>query len=225
MKSCIRFTFALALPCLAGTAFAQSYLNDALFADSFEVMGACPAQINTPNGARALLYRSDISYGVTQPKRANMNLDQWDNLWGYNNTTSPMTPWPGVGGASPVVLAFRRGSYFGAHFKTPSVAAGMSGNFVNPSFFGGPNVTMAISTVCGDFSNYLPTPGCLREDVPTSDANLVLWKFTSNASDHWCNLQPDTHYYVNIKNTDPTSNLECPPNRGTCPVAPLSYHN
>lgn len=224
MKSYMPLALAVVLPCLATTALAQS--NDPVFADSYEVMGACPAQIDTPTGARALLYRSNISYGINQLIRPNMNLDQWDNLWGYNNTTSPNTAaWPGVGGASPVVLGFMRRSYFGAHFKTPAAPGNMSGNFVNPTFFGGPNVTMAISTVCGDFSNHLPTPGCLAENVPTSDANLVMWKFTTNAPGSWCNLQPNTDYYVNVMYTSPTSNVECPANRSTCPVAPLSYRN
>lgn len=223
MKPYVSIALAAALPCAAITASAQG--NDALFATSFEIT-ACPPLIDTPNGARALLYRSDISYGVGQATRQNMGLSEWDNLWGYNNTTTPgSTPWAGIGGASPVVLAFTRRSYFGAHFRTPTTPGTMSGNFSNPSFYGGPNVTMAISTVCGDFSDHLPTPGCLADDVPTSDANLVSWKFTPNAPNSWCILQPNTDYYVNIKNTDPTSNVECPVSRSRCPVAPVSYHN
>ena len=187
--------------------------------------GSCPATISTPNGTRTRLLTSSISYGVyPMPVRTNVDLSEWNNIWGHNSATDAGTPWPGVGGASPVLRNFQRTSYVGAHFRTTGSTT-WTGDFTNPSFAAGPNMTMAISTVCGDFSQHLPTPGCLRTNVPTADAALVKWKMTSNAPDYFCNLQPNTDYYVNFMFTDPTSTVECPAGASTCMVAPVSTHN
>lgn len=199
----------------------------------------CPAAITTPDGARTLLTTSGISYGVYPTQRPGVNLSEWTNIWGYNDTTSS-TPvaWPGVGGASPVIRQFTRTSYVGVHFKTGSNTA-MTGSFKNPTFAPGPNVVMAISTACGDFSEHLPTAGCLADHlvganpwtgIPTSDANMIQWKFTTNAPGSWCNLQPNTDYYVNMTFADHTDTgggtpPECATTATTCNLAPVSYHN
>jgi len=188
-------------------------------------VAGCPTTITTSDGPRTLLTTSGISYGVYPQQRPNVNVTEWNNIWGYNNTTaSSPTPWPGVGGASPVLRNFTRTSYIGAHFRTGS-STSWTGNFSNPSFAAGPNVTMAISTVCGDFSDHLPTPGCLTQDVPTADANLVKWKFTTNAPGSYCNLQPNTDYYVNMMFTDHTSTVECSAGLSVCNLSAVSYHN
>ena len=145
-----------------------------------------------------------------------------------------------MNGAGPVIRDFLRTGYVAAVFKTPKPGdpnwkADRNGSFLNASFGGGPNVTMSISRKCGDFNadpsnigtgpgQYMPTKGCLRTNVPVGDANLVLWKFTSNAPGSYCNLQPDTTYYVNIMFTDPTSRTQCP-NPTKCVVATLYNHN
>jgi hypothetical protein len=84
---------------------------------------------------------------------------------------------------------------------------------------------MAISRRCGDFDDYMETVGCLARDIPTSDAVLVRWKFTANAPGSFCNLQPDTDYYVNVIIGDPASTDGCPAWSSTCTVGTVSYHN
>jgi hypothetical protein len=208
---------------------------DRLFADSFEAPSSCAATITTPIGPRTRVTVADVSYGVYQAQRRGIDLREWDNFWGYNNTTSPRVGWPGVGGASPVIRVFPRAGYLALHFRTPDLpaAASMTGGFSNPSFVAGPNVIMAISTHCGDFERHLPTPGCVvhRESagadpwsgVPTSDANLAKWKFTPNAPGSQCNLQPATDYYVNV--TLANDATDCPIPRTSCVVGVVSYHN
>ena len=184
----------------------------------------CPATITTTDGARNLLTTSGVSYGVYPTQRPNVNLLEWDNLWGYNNTsaTTPV-PWPGVGGSSPVIRGFLRESYIGAHFRTGSSTA-VNGHFTNPSFAAGPAQTIAISTECGDFSAHLPTPGCLVQNAPTADGTTISWKLTSNNPTGSCNLQPNTDYYINMMLTDHTSTVECS-SQTTCNMAAVSYHN
>lgn len=216
-------SLALTLTCYNADSSATAIGQSSAIAVTVAPAGACPASITTSDGARTLLLTSGISYGVYPGIRPNVNLSQWDNIWGHNSTTDGTTPWPGVGGSSPVIRSFGRSQYVGAHFKTRSSVTGLSGGFSNPSFAAGPNITMAISTACGDFSANLPTAGCLRADVPTADANLVQWKFSTNAPGSYCNLQPNTDYYVNIMLTDHLSTTECSANATTCFVAPVSY--
>jgi hypothetical protein len=90
---------------------------------------------------------------------------------------------------------------------------------------------MAISTVCGDFSEHLPSPGCFVDHVfgdppgtgvPTDGSLMVFWKFTSSSPLTSCNLQPNTDYYVNFIQTDPLSNRGCPAGSPTCGQSPQS---
>lgn len=188
-------------------------------------VAGCPATINTADGTRTLLTSSGISYGVYPPQRSNVNVTEWNNIWGYNNTTATTpVPWPGVGGASPVLRNFGRSNYLGAHFRT-TASTSYTGNYSIPSFASGPNVTMAISTQCGDFTDHLPTPGCIAADVATADANAVQWKLTSNAPSSWCNLQPNTDYYLNMMFVDHASTVECSAGLPNCNLAAVHYHN
>lgn len=202
-----------------------SVTSDVATIDIAAPVAGCPTTINTPDGPRTLLVTSGISYGAYPPQRPGVNLTEWNNIWGYNNiTASTPVPWPGVGGSSPVIRSFARTSYVGAHFKTGS-STSVLGNFSIPTFAAGPNVTMAISTQCGDFSDHLPTPGCLKTNVPTADANAVQWKLTANNPTGSCNLQPNTDYYVNLMLTDHLSTEECAASAATCNMAPVSFHN
>jgi len=119
---------------------------------------------------------------------------------------------------APTILGFKRDSYVGIHFKTPvSPPQGSAGTWFNPTSNPGPNLTMAISTECGDFSAHLPSPGCLVPNVPSADAPMVYWWFGTTFPNTTCNLQPNTNYYVNIMQTDKASTLECSGN--VCPAA------
>lgn len=182
--------------------------------------GNCPATITAADGPRNLLTTSDVRYGTQSGTRMNVNLSEWDNVWGHGtgSPTEGITPWPGVSGSAPTILAFKRDSYVGIHFKTPvSPAPGTAGTWFNPTSNPGPNLTMAISTQCGDFTNHLPSPGCRVENVPTADAPMVYWWFGTTFPNTSCNLQPNTNYYVNIMQTDKASTLECSGN--VCPAA------
>jgi hypothetical protein len=213
----------LALAC--GNSRAVDLWGQEIFHDAFEDAGSCPSNIILPDGSeRSLLVHANITYGNYPQVRPYVDVRFWDNVWGYNNTVSPQVGWPGVGGAAPVIGLFPRVSYTAAHFHTP-VTSGSNGSFSNPSYVNGPPITMAISRRCGDFDDYMETVGCLARDVPTSDAVLVRWKFTANAPGSFCNLQPDTDYYVNVIIGDPASTDGCPAWSSTCTVGTVSYHN
>jgi hypothetical protein len=185
--------------------------------------GQCPATITTAtDGTRTLLGLSDVQYTLFNTVRHGVVLTEWDNVWGYNNNTatSPV-PWPGVTGSEPRILAFKRDSYVGIHFKTPAAPqAGLAGTFINSASAGGPNLTMAISTACGDFSANLPTPGCVKANIPSADSLLSYWNFGGGNPAGVCNLAPNTDYYVNMMMTDKASTVECAASSQVCPPSP-----
>jgi hypothetical protein len=212
------FTLLVAsVPCGA----ASPPWNEVIFADSMESMSSCPDTITVPDGTqRTRLIKSDIQYSVYQIVRPAMDVTEWDNVWGYNGLEpgNPV-PWPGVSGSAPRLLNFSRWNYVGIHFKTPFIVPpGSAGRIVNPSAVGGPYTTLAISRQCGDFSQNLPTSGCIRRDVSHSDYTLAYYQFTQNNPDYACNLEPDTDYYINVIQSDTESHIQC--GGDICPIAP-----
>lgn len=204
---------------------------DAIFKDGFQFnSAACPIIIDPGDGLfRTLLLRGNITYGVYQAQRPNVDLTEFDNVWGHNSATDSGTPWPGVGGAAPVIRNASTLSYVSARFEVPlGTRSSANGFFSHPSYIAPPagpggerqRLTMAISQQCGDFTDYLPTPGCLVENVPASDAVLTRWKLTANAPGSQCNLWPGGAYYVNMMFTDPTI---CA--RPQCLMGTVSYHD
>ncbi|MBN8726611.1 MAG: hypothetical protein J0H15_02770 [Xanthomonadales bacterium] len=177
---------------------------------------ACPATINTAYGQRTYVSTvSRITWGaVPIGGHDNVDVSKFANIWGFNSgAPGTALPWPGVGGSAPVLKSVPRQGYIGAHFKT-TASPPPSGFFINPSFQISPNLIMSISKVCGDFSEQLPTPGCLRDapygeapgsGTPSSDTSMVSWKFTSNNPTGYCNLQPNTDYYINIMFANPAA--------------------
>lgn len=211
---------------IGSPASADDLWGQEIFHDTFDDAATeCPSKITLPDGStRSRLLHANITYGVLPGTRPNVDLTHWDNLWGYNNTFSPQVAWPGVGGAAPVIGLYPRQSYVAARFHTPSSST-LNGSFSNPSYVSGPPLTFAISRRCGDFDDYMETTGCLVRDVPTSDAVMVKWKFTANAPGSWCNLQPDTDYYVNFVFSDPSSTDGCAAQQASCAAGTVSYHN
>lgn len=218
------------LPPLAPNTAPTGYCYDTIFADGFDGVKVCPivpavgcpAVAHTPWGDKRLVTKANISYGIYPALRLNVDITTWDGMFGYNSTTGPVTPWPGVGGAAPVIANFPSDGYICAKFTTPTDMAKWHGGFLNPSYLrlASPSQTMAISKVGGDFSSALPTVGCIAKNVPASDANLVQWKGTTNAPSSWCNLQPNTTYYVNMMIG---STPGCSSSR--CYIGAVSTHN
>lgn len=197
---------------------------------------ACPATIPSPNPAQSqrtltLATRSNVSYGISgQAERQNVDLLEWNNIWGYATATGAQVPWPGAGGTLPFLKQFTRNGYLCAHFRTPSasVAAPLTGFFTNPNYSDNPRVVMAISRTPGDFTQDLPTAACRADHqtgdadwsgFPMSDGQMLRWKFTENAPNFYCNLAPDTDYYVNLYVADPNEvTAKCPQGSGTCRI-------
>ena len=185
-------------------------------------VAGCPAVAHTPWGDRALVTRASITYGATGQRARILDITTWDGLLGFGETSTEAVPWPGVGGAAPVIRAFPRNGYICAKLRAPANVSTRLGGFSNPSYLRAlsPTLTMSISRNGGDFAGGLDTPGCLVRNVYAADANLLQWKGTTNNPTGSCNLQPNTDYYLNITFGDAPG---C--STAACALGVVSYHN
>jgi hypothetical protein len=186
-------------------ASAPALAGDFIFANGFEG-GVCVSEIGLPDGVRTRQLTGDIGYGPPGT-RPNVSLTEWDYLWGFASATDQAPePWPGLVHSTPYIRNFQKWGYVGLHFRTSAGPDGLWGRFwTYPP--GAPAITMAISRVCGDFSEALPAEGCLASRVPF-DGLLVSWRLGTGPAT-WCPLEPDSDYYVNITIADPESDAAC----------------
>ncbi|MBO9665098.1 hypothetical protein [Dokdonella sp.] len=195
--------------------------DDAVLADGFEIpFTACSATISSPYAARSLLMHSYVTYGVqTITNRPWVWLVEWDNIWGYSSAADThRAPWPGVNGAGPVIREFGRYNYVGAHFNTGPNSANKYGYFIYPTNVGGPNIDLRISQTCGDFSDSPANPACSVPDKASDGSPTMRWWVKQGNVNTYCNLQPNTDYYLNIRFTNPSSTVECRASETICPV-------
>jgi hypothetical protein len=202
---------------------------DAIFVDGYDTGYSCPATISTPNGTLSLLRVSDIWYGdlpprpPTHPARFNVDVTEWENIWGHGTglLSELLTLWPGVNGAGPVIRSFGRRVYIGAHFNTGTSGPPMYGFLAYATNVGGPDLDIKISRQCGDFSVNEANPACTVRAV-SDDSPAIRYKFGSGNTSSYCNLQPNTDYYLNIRMHDPASPTECPVTSSVCPFYSVS---
>jgi hypothetical protein len=190
-----------------------------LFADGFDGFG-CHATINPDGIERHRVTVSDVGYTAQQLTRARVQLDDYGLTFSYNSAApGPVLPWPGLTGSAPTVKAFRMDSYVAWRFTTPAQPpAGFATTVKIPSGVGSPRVTLSISRACGDFSKYLPAPGCLVVGPPPDDS--VLYQYFAPPGSAACPLKPGTTYYMNAMFTDTTDRTRCTFSPGqTCRLA------
>lgn len=161
--------------------------DDTIFQDDFDATSACPA------GRQVL---ADFAYGGDNSLRNRYNVDvtQWDNIWGHATALDAVVPFPGRSNAVPIFLNFDPSSYIAAHIDVP---AGMQPNtygwIAQTEYNHEADLTAAISTSCGDFSPAAQT--CFSQGI--GGGNLVPWAIPPPNT--FCPLQPGVGYYLNLK--------------------------
>jgi hypothetical protein len=180
---------------------------DPLFHASFEQNSSCPA------GRQE---HSDIGYvgdGNSGELRYNVDVREWENIWGHASPTDGTVPWPGRGNSAPVIADFGKYTYIAAHFYVPAGAPPTwLGWITHTDYNYGHDLTVSISAECGDFS-----PGAQACYMQTlSGQPLVPWRMNAGG---FCHLQPNTDYYLNLKMTDPDQpSSTCSRNAEVCAV-------
>jgi hypothetical protein len=193
---------------LFATAVAQTQ-PDAIIQDGFDAGASCPATILSSTGPLTLRRRSDVLYlPGTAHVRHDVDVTQWDNIWGHINEVDNLVLWPGAPGASPTVKTIGKTEYLAAKFHVPIDALPtLSGTFKHVSYGGGPNVDVTISRTCGDFETI--QQGCWVSDLPANDAPGIRWR-VSSSNRMYCHLDPGSDYFLNVRFTDPhTTGPDC----------------
>jgi len=164
--------------------------DDTIFQDGFDAATACPA------GRQAL---ADFAYGGDNSLRNRYNVDvtNWDNIWGHATALDAVVPFPGRANAVPIFLNFDPAGYVAAHFDVPiGMLPNTYGWIAQTEYNHEADLTAAISPVCGDFSP--AAQHCFSQG--TGGANLVPWSVPPPNT--FCALQPGVGYYLNLKVTD-----------------------
>lgn len=203
---------ALLLTVLAGsTASPGASAVDDIFVDGFDTVLSCYG----PTGSDRLEV-ANMTYGpVDQNFRLDVDVTEWDNIFGHGNPFDGITPWPGVIGTSPVTHTLARTEYMTIHFNTGAAPNGRYGWLIYPSNSGGlsganpPDIQAKISTTCGDFS--APQPGeqtaCFKQRAYSDDTRFLSWRIGSGTNPIYCYLAPNTDYWINIKPYNPNQTL------------------
>jgi len=189
-------------------AVSTAQTSESIFTDGFDSSQECPETISSPRGTLTLRQVADISYlpGNPPPTRHNVDITQFDNIWGHLSPTDATVPWPGRRGASSTVDELGKNEFFAAKFHVPADASmTLSGSYKNVMYGYGPNVDFSISEQCGDFEP--PQDACWGTDFIADDTPMVYWRLAS-ATNYYCHLDRDRDYYVNIRFTDSDPNAD-----------------
>lgn len=176
-------------------------VNDAILRDGFDA-DACPAGRQT---------RANISWvGFTV---TNVDVTQWENVWGHSTAFDPPVPWPGRSDSMPTILNFAKTTYMALQFPVPvDSQANLFGWLTHTEYNYGQDLTAAISTECGDFN---PVPACYIEAV--SGMNIVPWSVHTPVN--FCPMTPGQDYFLNIRITDPNRpSTTCAPASPSCVI-------
>jgi hypothetical protein len=154
---------------------------------------------NCPSSPLTRLTTSSISYVPSSGTRAGVNMTVWDNIWGNATSTDPTIPFPGRSNSQPSILSFGRTQYLAAKFTVPAGMVNNTYGWISHTEYNyGTDLTVAISSSCGDFAP--SNPAC--KAVTQSGQLLVPWSVATPAT--FCPVVPGQTYFLNIKMTDPS---------------------
>lgn len=132
--------------------------------------------------------------------RSGVDLTKFENIWGHMNSVDTATLWPGVSGAQPAIAGWGKTQYIAAKFHVPANQSTTAYGFMGyGTYFSGPNLTLAISTSCGDFA---PTnPQCVS--THTGGESFSKWRIVPATLN--CPLTPGQDYFINLRMENPTA--------------------
>lgn len=185
---------------------------DTVIANGFET-AACPyAQQENAN--------ISYSYNLT-PVLQNVDVTEFQNVWGRNSANDTIVPWPGKNGYA--VMTINRNLFFATRFTVPAsgLSPTLNGRFTHGETVPGPNLTMSISPTCGDFN---PSSALCKVSNAGPGVSMVGWRLPTGSAQNLCVLTPGQQYYANFKLTDPNAvdTMNCglqPDNRHICVIS------
>ncbi len=188
---------------------------DTVIANGFETT-ACPYTQQE---------NASVSYSYTlNPVLQNVDVTQFQNVWGRNSTSGAIVPWPGRNAYA--LMTINRNLIFAMRFTVP--ASGLSptlrGMFTHGETIPGPNLSVSISSQCGDFDP--PSMYCKKVNVGAGQP-AVGWQLPTGAANNLCVLTPGQTYYANFKLTNPDAvdPLNCGDQPSTSHICVVSIVN
>lgn len=181
------------------------------------VVTTLPDTDNCPSTPMSRLTTASIKYPnvPSSGTRNNMDLTKFENIWGHMNSVDNSTLWPGVSGTQPAIIAWGKTQYVAAKFHVPAGQSTLSYGFMGyGTYFSGPNLTMSISTICGDFAP------ANAQCVSTHAAGESFSKWRIVPATLNCPLTPGQDYFINMRMDNPTA-AQC----GNSSVCTLATNN
>jgi len=163
------------------------------------------------------------SYNLT-PVLQNVDVTQFQNVWGRNSANDTIVPWPGKNGYA--VMTINRPLIFATRFTVPAsgLSTTLNGRFSHGATVPGPNLSMAISSTCGDFD---PPSAFCKVGNAGPGVQMVGWQLPTGTAGNRCVLTPGQTYYANFKLTNPNAvdTMNCgdsPSNAYICVISILN---
>lgn len=146
---------------------------------------------------------SNLAYSVSLMPEVRANVNDFGQVWGRNSASQPPGSWPGVNFYT-VFKNLDRSKFVSIRFHVPAgVNPASRGSLFHGENFPGPNLTTAISPICGDFAP--AAPYCLTTNRGPS-AMMASWKIsTGSPGINACALTPGQDYYINMVVTTPSA--------------------
>ena len=160
------------------------------------------------------------SYSLGSSCANGTDVTRFETIWGRAAPAETPVPFPGRQYFA-VFKNMQKTGYIAAKFTVPltGLPANQWGQFSHGETLPGPNLTMAVSSECGDFQP--EEASCVRSDQPPGGL-LSRWKVPTSATTG-CTLVPGQTYYVNFKMTNPpATHDDCA--GSTCNVTVQSNH-
>ena len=199
---------------------------------AFCVAGVAPAMAITPVSGNQWQQRLTVCYDLNSTSCApNEDVTEFSNIWGRTSASGKAMPFPGDQ-STVFFKSFDKTKYVSAKIVVPStgLTAANHGIFTHGGSNGGPNLTVAISELPGNFTPV--NSQCLITNG-NPESIVGAWKITPTSGGpspirNGCPLVPGHTYYLNIKATNPAAkNFSCNGVGGTgklCTISVISNH-
>lgn len=161
------------------------------------------------------------SYGLGTSCIPGADVTQFNSIWGRNAPGSNAIPFPGYQ-EFVVLKTLDKTKYIAAKIDVPLTGLDLSSNGIitHGETYPGPNLTVAISSTCGDFN---PSSSICAATGVSGGQIAGKWKLPTATQTNGCVLTPGQSYYLNIKATNPAqTSSDCSGN--ICKVTVQSNH-
>jgi hypothetical protein len=163
-------------------------------------IGSCTTTPPPPPPNFIQQIRASIFYRPAGGTSVNADVTFLKNIIGRINATQQVVEWPYVTGSTPSFTLVRN-NVIAAKINIPTNAAAVMHTLKNVSYFSSPGVTVAVSTIPGDFNS--SQAACVKHNAPNNDAPMLYLRAGGALNNSICRLNLGGTYYLNLKFENP----------------------